>query len=201
MRFLVLLVLLLLSFSGVCADERYVSNIQPQYFDEDINRLKAADASIDYNAEKDEFTIYFYEGIYVVGVRLSRDAADSLMSAIYKYESWNKKAIAKAVTLDKEITKVKTGYTFWRLGNSPWRVGRSVDLSLHFYSQSPKHHQLVFVIPKMQSINNQYISYHPKEPHFDLEQAVNLRQHFERDNVLAFVQKVQEQQSLEAEFN
>ncbi|WP_394131029.1 hypothetical protein [Shewanella maritima] len=201
MRLLVTLVLLLLSYSSYGADERYVNNIQPQYFDEEVNRLKTADASIDYNAEKDEFTIYFYEGMYVVGLRLSRSAADSLIAMIDKYESWNKKATVKAVTLDKEIAKVHTGYTFWRLGNSPWRVGRSVDLSLHFYSQSAKHHQLVFVIPKLQSIDNQYINYHPKEPHFDLEQAISLRDYFDRDNVIAFVRQKQKQADIDAEFN
>lgn len=180
---------------------KYRDDIKPKHHNSVWKKQYAAATRIDYDPEKDTFDFYIKESLYLVGFRISRDQADTLIASIDKYKEWNLKASKKGVTLEKEIGLVSVSGTFWKVGNGDWSFGNSTNITMQFFSQTTQKHQLVVLFPKFTGKHNEYSSHKPDELYFDFKEAMKLRNSLTEEAISTFLVKAKKQAEIDAEFN
>ncbi|WP_156878990.1 hypothetical protein [Oceanobacter kriegii] len=180
---------------------QYTSEITPKYFNDVWKKQYDMATRIDYDLERKIFDFYIKENLYLTGFTITRDQANSLIEAIDKYKEWNLKASSKKVMLEKEISKVNTYQTFWKVGNGDWNFGYGVSLSVIFFSQSDEIHQLVVSFPKFKNKYNEYSSHNPETIYLGYKEAMKLRDALTEKAVLGFIEKSKKQALIESEFN
>jgi len=180
---------------------KYRSDIKPKYYNDVWERQFDVATRIDYDPEEKQFDFYIKGTLYLTGFSLTREQADSLIAAIEKYKEWNLKASKKGVTLEKEINKVMSSRTFWKIGNGDWKLGWGANLAIYFLSQSEQKHQLVIVFPKFKAKYNDYSTHRPETLYFNYDEAMRLKEALTEKAISIFIEKAKKQAEIEAEFN
>ena len=132
---------------------------------------------------------------------MNKSQADQLEKGIQKYKAWNKKASAKKVKLEKEITSIPVNRAFWRFGKGDWDFTDRSSFKLVFFSQTENHHQLVFLFPKLKSKYNSYSSHNPGELYFDFSNSEKIRSSLTSESIKSFLISAKKQAEIDAEFN
>ncbi|WP_444919339.1 hypothetical protein ACJJID_00100 (plasmid) [Microbulbifer sp. CnH-101-G] len=189
------------SVSAFAESLTYRDDIKPMTYNDILKKQLVTGTRVDYDPEKDQFEFYIKQGISLVGFKLSRNQADSLIETIDKYQAWDQKAKKKAVTLEKEIAQVPTGEVYWRFGNGDWSFGPDANLRMVFFSQNTERHQLVMQFSKFVSSRNSYLGHNPQALYFDYDEALKLRDSLKKESVAQFIIQAKNQAAIDAEFN
>jgi hypothetical protein len=184
-------------FTGISQAKllKYRDDIHPKHFNHVTKSQESIDIRIYYDKETNSFDFYVEESMYVNGFTLNRAQADVLVSLIDKYKEWNLKASKQGVTLEKEIGKLDTSATFWKIGNGDWSYGLKPTLSFGFLSQSSKTHQLVITFPRFIDGDYRDLVHIPETLYFGYSEAMDLRNSLTERNVSGFL-KIREKQAL-----
>jgi hypothetical protein len=204
MRWLYFMSIFFIAAAGVstlvAAEEHlYCNTIKPKQYNEVWKQQFDSEFLVRYDDRDREFLFYSNEAIAVFGFCLNSTQVDSLVSIIEKYKEWNIKASKKEVKLDKEIAKLPTKYTFCKMGDD-WSVGPSIDISVYFFSQTPKVHQLVFLFPKFTSRTNEYDTHKGETLYFNWDNALAMIEIFSDKYFGNFMINLEKQKAIDEEF-
>jgi len=199
----IIFLIITLSVPGLSFSEsiKYRSDIKPKHYNNLLKRQYETASRIDYDPEKKSFNFYINESLYVAGFTLTREQADSVIAGLEKYKRWNIKASKKGVTLEKEIARVYTSDTFWKVGNGDWSYGYGMYLTMHFLSQTAQKHQLVIVFPKSLPKYNKYSAHTQDTLYFGFGEAMKLKNALSEKSIENFLVKAKKQAEIDAEFN
>jgi len=197
-----LLLLVILGVSDLClAETASRTDIRPKHYNEILKNQYELSTRLEYNSNGDSFYFNIKEYGALIGFGMSREQADTVMSAIEKYIQWTEKAIKNEVTLKKQIDTINLPYSFWQVGKGDRHFSDSAVLRMYFFSQSAQTHQFVFVFPRFKDIENEYLEYTPNNLFFDYKEAVKFRDALSRSAVKKLLIEAKKQAEIEDGFN
>jgi len=197
---LLILSAFILSAGAYADSKKYRNDINPKRYNSVWEKQFETASRLDYDPEKKTFDFYVKESLFLSGFTMTRENADQLIKAIEKYEEWNKKAIEKEVTLEKDISEISLKDIFWQSGDD-WRFSGKTQTTASFFSQSKTRHQFILMFPKVTDKYNKYSDHKPDIIYFDFAEAVKFKEALKEESIKAFLKKTEEQAKIDAEFN
>ncbi len=179
---------------------KYRMDINAFHYNDILKQMLKAETQLNYDDEYNEFMFYFSDGLIKNVIIIDENETKKILTAIDKYEDWNKKAIKKAVTLEKNIAKIELGVNSWRIGNTEWVKSDAITLSITFLSQNKNRHQLLFSFSKAQAMANDYLTNRPCSLYFDTKDIEKLKESLSSEAVKKFLIKMKKQKKIEEEF-
>ena len=107
------------------------------------------------------------------------------------------------VKLNKTIDAItpRPKYIHFTSGNE-WRNNKYVleFISLKFFSQTPDKHQLLIDIPKLEDIQDEFITYDPEQLYLWWDEVIALENAISDNAVKNYISEVKKKQNIEEEF-
>lgn len=200
MNKMIIIFSLFLSLSSYADSARYNDSLSYYSYNEIFKSLDKHNIRIKYDTVYKEFEVYIDRAGVTTNFSLSRKSADKIITAISKYEKWNKKATSNEIKLQKKIDTINLLY-HWNTGEKNWFSGDISIIELIFFSQSTKRHQFVISFPKTKDIENKYISIKPDNMFFDLNQIIAFKDALSAESVNLFLLKYKNKKKILNEFN
>ncbi len=197
----ILLISLLVSQNAHSEILDYKSGLKYEYRNTTLNTLSSESMSLAYDASNGDMVLKIKSYTETYALELNKKSRESLVSAINKYNKWNKKASDRGVKLSKEIVKIKpTKYTKFERDQTYLANGR--EFSVSFVSKSEKKHFLLFAFPKFASDNFSMLKFNLPSMVFSYKQANELKNALTDESIKKFFKnKSENKRFIENEFN
>ncbi len=169
-------------------------------YNEYSKSLTLEDYAIKYDDEEDVFYLRTSDWMNNAWTFLTRDDLAQLRKNFEKYFEWEKLAVEKQTTIEKEIpdSKINTRVV-WEFGDD-WYSYKGFTLSFIFFSQDANRHQLVLLSNKATS-SNQFVTFQIEGFYFDKSQIQELYDAISEENIEAKIKEIQNQKDMEDLFN
>src|ERR1043166_5598055 len=144
----------------VTAKEIVISKGEIYKYNDLFKHMSPCEYSLRYDTDDKTLGIYFPNNVIQSAFFFNDEQRLKLIGYIDKYKEWNKQAKVDKVKLEKEIGKFR-GRGFWNYGGDWESTGLERDITVLFFSQTTKTHQMVLQFEKWVSNRNEYITLNP----------------------------------------
>lgn len=162
--------------------------------------LSNKDFALKYDDESDVFYLRTSDWMNDAWIHLSWKDLDKLRKIFEKYFEWEKLAVEKQITLEKEIpdSTIKTKVT-WEFGDN-WYSDKNFILGFIFFSQSSTRHQLVLQTSKAIG-SNQFVTYKIDGYYFDKHQVQIFLDSIDEEKIKKQIEKFKKDKEQKDLFN
>ncbi len=152
------------------ADEIKIGRLNAVVYNDMWKKFQRIDLEIRYNTSLAfymfQFNPWSTETSIIVLMKAQRQA---LLNAINKFEKWQKLAILKQVTLEKNLATLP-GVSIGWFSDGDFHGEKNVAISADFLSQNKNDHVLVLKFPKVTSRSNEFLDHKPETLYFFAKQ-------------------------------
>jgi len=199
MRSIIMVLMLVFATSSpMFADEITVAELKVGRFSEALQKQLEEELTVRYDIEGQNVYLLYKSSIWPVAIKLTQKDRTELLTYIQKYKAWNKKASAEGDKFQKNIGELVVR-GLWKSGDD-WHGVDEASMTVVFFSQSTKTHQMVLSFEKWQSSSNEYISIQPNEVYIGYENVLALEEAISEAGLKTAVKKRVKEKSVESKY-
>jgi len=185
--------------TSVFSKEINLIKINSNVYNELLKGFTQKEVTLSYETKKDVLYLTTKDIFGYSVVVFDKEERIKAIDIFKKYLKWNAKAIKLKVTLEKKINELdlKRLWSFndeWYTSNAPAKV------VFTFFSQSKKHHQLVWAFAKAKTSVNQFLENKIPQLYFEIDEVKKMITNFDDKNIQKLINKNNKKKSIEDEF-
>ncbi len=167
-----------------------------------LRRFKRKKVQLLCDSKDNRVELIFTDNVTRVLVSFDETNLSQLRRGVDKYFKWEKKAVLKKVKFEKVIMKVPAEIS-WKLKSKPYyeNIDRKAAVTLTFFSQNVKTHQLMLSFGEVHAAHNRYLDYSPRDIYLFKTGAEHFKKYITNDYIKkAIVKEEKKKNFIDKEF-